>query len=321
MYILAFETSCDDTSVAIMHDDSCIGLATHTQLAHNDTGGVVPEVAARMHANAIFSCLDDALLMAGISLDMIDSIACTDHPGLLPSLLTGMTVAKTLSLTLKKPLFWIDHVEGHIFANYLERKKDEVQFPNIVLTVSGWHTELYLWKSMYERKCIGQTLDDAAWEAFDKVAKLLWLGFPGGAKIAELAGAYTRKYQWLFPLVMLEKDSLDFSFSWLKTAVKHEIDRRGDLSLEDVKEICYEFEEAVIRVLREKLFRASEVYDVPHLSLAWGVSANTKLRERIAERAREEGKTFLAPVKNLYSQDNAAMIGIRAYYEIIRWTV
>ena len=190
MYLLAFETSCDDTSVALLQDDTPIAMSTRTQLEHDATGGVVPEVAARSHANAIFPCIEDVLREGGITLDQIDSIACTEKPGLLPSLLTGMTVAKTLSLSLKKPILWIDHIESHIFANYLERKKEDISFPAVVLTVSGGHTEIYFWKSMFELEIIGQTRDDAAGEAFDKVSKMMGLGFPGGAKIAKLSEEY-----------------------------------------------------------------------------------------------------------------------------------
>ncbi len=137
MYILAFETSCDDTSVAIMRDDICIALSTRTQLEHSVTGGVVPEVAARSHANAIFPCIEDALKQADITLKDIDMIACTEKPGLLPSLLTGMTVASTLALSLDIPILWIDHIESHIFANYLEHSEADIVFPAVVLTVSG----------------------------------------------------------------------------------------------------------------------------------------------------------------------------------------
>ena len=178
MYILAFETSCDDTSVAIMRDRELLSMSTRTQLEHDITGGVVPEVAARSHANAIFPCIDDVLEESGLTLDQIDMIACTREPGLLPSLLTGMTVAKTLSLSLVKPLIWVHHIEAHMFANFLERETEDIHFPNITLTVSGGHTELYLWKSMDTFELIGQTRDDAAGECFDKVAKMMGLGFP-----------------------------------------------------------------------------------------------------------------------------------------------
>ncbi len=173
MLILAFETSCDDTSVALMRDDQFVAMSTRTQFEHNETGGVVPEVAARSHANAIFPCIEDVLSESGISLEDVDFIACTESPGLAPSLLTGKTVARTLAAGLEKPLIWIDHIEAHIFANFLERKKEDISFPSIVLTISGGHTELYFWKSLFELELVGQTRDDAVGEAYDKVAKML----------------------------------------------------------------------------------------------------------------------------------------------------
>ena len=179
MYILSFETSCDDTSVAVMRDDVCIALSTRTQLEHDATGGVVPEVAARSHANAIFPCIDDALRDAGIRLDQIDVFACTDRPGLAPSLLTGLVVAETLALSLRKPILKIDHIESHIFANLLDRQESDIHFPAVVLTVSGGHTELYHWRSLFELDLIRQTQDDAAGECFDKVSKMMGMGFPG----------------------------------------------------------------------------------------------------------------------------------------------
>lgn len=322
MYILAFETSCDDTSVAIMRDDQCIALSTRTQLEHTQTGWVVPEVAARSHANAIFPCIEDAFRDAHISLGEIDIIACTDKPGLMPSLLTGMTVAKTLAISLHKPLLWVDHIESHIFANYLERKEDQIPFPSIVLTVSGGHTEIYLWRSRFDLSLIGQTRDDAAWEAFDKVSKMIWLGFPGWAIISRRASMYPGEYVWIFPEVLLEKESLDFSFSWLKTAVKREIDIRiqktGTLSDEDREQIAFEFEEVVIRTLVKKLIRAQEQFWGKSIVLAGWVSANTKLKNRLEEKSRKIGIPFISPVRSIYSMDNAAMVWIRAYYDSIK---
>ncbi len=327
MYILAFETSCDDTSVAVMKDDICIALSTRTQLEHSTTGGVVPEVAARSHANAIFPCIEDALRDANIELDDIDLIACTEKPWLLPSLLTGMTVASTLALSMKKPIYWIDHIESHIFANYLDRSESDIVFPAVVLTVSGWHTEIYHWKSMFELFLIGQTRDDAAGEAFDKVSKMMWLWFPGGAIVSKYAKNYYENLQgnWnkisrkrLFPEVLLEKESLDFSFSGIKTAVKRDIDMRiknsSSLSEEDRGEIAYEFEEVVTTILAKKLLRALEQTDAKMMLLAGWVSANSKLREKLEWFGREQEIPFLSPKKIIYSMDNAAMIGIRAYF-------
>ena len=319
MYILAFETSCDDTSVSVMRDDECIALSTRTQLEHSATGGVVPEVAARSHANSIFPCIDDALCDAGIELSDIDLIACTDRPGLAPSLLTGLVVADTLALSMKKPILRIDHIESHIFANLLERKESDIIFPAIVLTVSGWHTELYQWNSLFDLQMIGQTHDDAAGECFDKVSKMLGMGFPGWKKIADLAEKYTGKYEGIFPLVLLDKDSLDFSFSGLKSAVKRYIDTQIATPkwLTDTKkiQIAYEFEEVVTDILSKKLMRASEQKNPKMIMLAWGVSANTKLKNKIQILADTSFIPFLAPTRIIYSMDNAAMVGIRAYYE------
>lgn len=317
MYILAFETSCDDTSVAIMRDTVCIALSTRTQLEHDETGGVVPEVAARSHANAIFPCIDDVLSEAQITLSDIDFIACTREPWLQPSLLTGITVARTLAESLHKPCIWVNHIEAHMFANFLERETNDIMFPSVVLTVSWGHTEIYFWKSLFEFELLGQTRDDAAGECFDKVAKMMWLGFPWGAKVAKLASEYSGNYQGIFPVVLLERDSLDFSFSWLKTAVKREIDIRGTLSESDKREISYEFEETVVRILSEKLMRAVQKVWVKTLCLAWGVSANTKLKDTLSALSKKSDYTFISPKKNLYSMDNAAMVGIRAYYDII----
>jgi N6-L-threonylcarbamoyladenine synthase len=334
MYILAFETSCDDTSVALMNNGVLIAMSTRTQLEHDSTWWVVPEVAARSHANAIFPCIEDVLSEAQIGLEEIDFFACTEKPGLLPSLLTGLTVAKSLALSLSKPLILVDHIESHIFANLLERKISEVCFPAVVLTVSGWHTEIYHWKSLFELDLLWQTRDDAAWECFDKVAKMMWLGFPGGAKIAKLASEYRNKISsknisksWLFPRVMLEKSSLDFSFSGLKTAVKREIDMRlernasqgiwnNKLSEWDMCEIAYELEEAIGEILAKKLILAHTQMGTRMMCLAGWVSANSHLKSILSEYGSENDVLFLAPVKNLYSMDNAAMVGIRAYYEI-----
>jgi N6-L-threonylcarbamoyladenine synthase len=322
MYILAFETSCDDTSVAVMRDDQCIALSTRTQLEHDVTGGVVPEVAARSHANAIFPCIDDALAEAGITLDQIDLIACTDRPGLAPSLLTGLVVADTLALSMNNPILRIDHIESHIFANFLERSESDIIFPAVVLTVSGGHTELYHWKSMFELDIIGQTHDDAAGECFDKVSKMMWMGFPGWKKIADLASQYTWNYEWIFPLVMLEKESLDFSFSGLKSAVKRYIDSEKNTPewLTDAKKmkIAYEFEEVVTEVLSKKLERAIVQKWAKTMVLAGWVSANTKLKDKIQKIADTISVPFVSPKKIIYSMDNAAMVGIRAYYEYFR---
>ena len=322
MYILAFETSCDDTSVALIENDKLIHMSTRTQLEHSATGWVVPEVAARSHANAIFPCIEDVLRESWIKITDIDYIACTDKPWLLPSLLTGMTVAKTLAISITKPIIWIDHIEAHIFANFLGREANDIVFPCVVLTVSWWHTEIYLWKSFDELQIIWQTRDDAAWEAFDKVSKMMWLWFPGWAIVSNLASLYswTKSHKRLFPEVLLDAQSLDFSFSGIKTAVKREIDaeisKNWTLSDEFKQYIAYEFEEIVTDILSKKLLRALDATWASMMILAWWVSANSRLKQKIQNIADKKQKKFIYPIKNIFSMDNAAMIGIRAYYKL-----
>lgn len=364
LYILAFETSCDDTSIAIFENSNLVDMETISQIKeHEDTCGVVPEVAARLHSNNIFIALDNILSRTWIKLEQFDYIVCTEEPGLLPSLYVGLTTANSLSKILSKPLILVNHIEAHIFANLLERNIDEIIFPSVVLTVSGWHNELYIWKSLFELELIGETQDDSAGEAFDKVAKMMWLGFPGWPAISRLSSEFLWDFQGIFPRVLLSKDSLNFSFSWLKSAVKREIDRRIEnwklkienngskdnniirhselvsesfksnnfstkylqdiqevekfLSLDDKKQIAYEFENTVVDILTTKLIAAAKKYWINSLVLAWWVSANSRLKDSISVKAKENNFTFIHPKKIVYSQDNAAMVGMLWYYKII----
>jgi N6-L-threonylcarbamoyladenine synthase len=343
MYILAFETSCDDTSIAIFEWDRLLAMETASQIKiHLVTNGVVPEVAAREHANVIFDVLQKVLDEAKLTLKDINYIAVTTNPGLIPSLLTWVTVASTLSSTLEIPIILIHHIEAHIFSNFLERKEDDIVFPLVCLTVSGWHTELYFMRDMWNLEKIWWTLDDAAGEAYDKVAKMMDLGYPGGPIISKLASEYSKtplhlplsveKKKWLFPRVWLDKKELNFSFSGLKTAVKYEIEKRVKnknsldfplvnekqifLSERDKQEIAYEFQKAVNEVLAYKLVLAWEKYSVKTLLLAGWVSANDDLRKEITLLAEKSWYNFLSPVNKVYSMDNAAMIGILAYYRV-----
>lgn len=340
MKILAFETSCDDTSIALFDDDTLVSMHTASQIKlHNQTGWVVPEVASREHANVIFDVLDKVLESWKSTLQDIDYIAVTTHPGLIPSLLTGITVASTLSQSLQLPIIPIDHIQAHIFSNFLERKESEIEFPLVCLTVSGGHNEIYYMSGMWAREKLGQTQDDAAGEAFDKVAKMMWLGYPGGPIISKLASEYSPPQshsnegeanlgeqgeqvvsnKQLFPRVFLEKSEFWFSFSWLKSAVKREVDERGNLTDKDKKEISYEFQAAVNEVLTYKLINAAREKRVKTILLAGGVSANDNLNDRIWQEAEKLGLKFFAPKKKLYCMDNAAMIGILAYYKIKYW--
>ena len=355
MKILAFETSCDDTSIAIFEDEKLLVMDTASQIKiHNITGWVVPEVAAREHANAIFWVLDRVLEKSWVTLEEVDYIWVTTNPWLLPSLLTWTTVASTISTVLKIPILPINHIQAHIFANFLEREEKEIVFPVTCLTVSGWHNDIYYMKDMWWLEKVGSTTDDASWEAFDKVAKMMWLGYPGWPIVSKLADEYAQENNvetsihgvsntWdainstspvhkkpMFPRVWLTKKEADFSFSGLKSAVKREVDKRRccitwkwvkpiptkELTLDDQKEISYEFQEAVIEVLAYKLIQAAEQKWVKTVLLAGWVSANNRLKQEIKKLAEKKGLNFLHPVSNLYCMDNAAMVGILTYYRI-----
>jgi N6-L-threonylcarbamoyladenine synthase len=240
----------------------------------------------------------------------------------MPSLLTGLTVARTLWNILNKQIIEINHIKAHIFANFLERQEKDIKFPLVCLTVSGGHNEIYYMENMFDMQRLGGTTDDSAWEAFDKVAKMMGLWYPGWPIISKLASQYSSspkgEVRWgLFPRVWLKKDEYDFSFSWLKSAVKREVDKRWELSLEDKKEISFEFESAVIEVLAYKLVNAWIKKRVWTVMLAWWVSANDKLISLISEKSEKEGLNFIYPVKKVYCWDNAAMVGINAYFKIL----
>lgn len=327
MKILAIETSCDDTSLAIFEDDQLIALDTKSQIKiHQATGWVVPEVAAREHANAIFEVLDSVLFQAKITLNDIDYIAVTGYPGLIPSLLTGITLARTLAKILQKPLLELNHIQGHIFSNFLERKQSDISFPLVCLTVSGWHNDIYFMNSMWEMEKIGSSNDDAAGESYDKVAKMMGLPYPGWPIISELASNYKEMGKAeLFPRVWLKKTEFDFSFSGLKSAVKREVDKRvlekWELSLDDKRQISFEFQNAVNEVLAYKLISGAMEKWVKTVMLAGWVSANEDLKQKIQELAGKNNLNFIHPIKNLYCMDNAAMIGILAYYKIKSWNL
>lgn len=324
MKILAFETSCDDTSIAIFENEKLLAMDTDSQICiHNQTGWVVPEVAAREHANNIFKVLDIVLEKANLNLDDIDYIWVTTNPWLLPSLLTWTTVASTISKVLNIPIIPINHIEAHIFSNFLERNEDEIKFPLVCLTVSWWHNDIYFMKSMFDIEKLGCSLDDAGWEAFDKAAKMMWLEYPGGPIISKLASEFETeglKTINLFPRVWLIKREFNFSFSWLKSSVKREVDKRilekWELTLDDKREISFEFENAVTEVMAWKLIEAAKNKNVSTIMLAGWVSANNKLKVEIEKLAKKQNLAFIYPTKNLYCMDNAAMVWINTYYKI-----
>ena len=316
MRILAFETSCDDTSVALFDGPRLLAMETRSQTEHDATGGVVPEIAARLHANAVFGVMDAVFEKAGLGLADVDLFACTEKPGLVPSLLVGKTVAKTLARLTGKPLRWVHHVEAHMYALWLEREPSEVVLPAVCLTASGGHNEIYWLPSPHVFERVGATRDDSAGEAFDKVSTMMGMGYPGGPAVEKAAAAWDGPLRGIFPRSLLEKDSLDFSFSGLKSAVRREVESRGGrdaLSDADRREICAEFQHAVTETLCAKLLRAADRFGASRLMLAGGVSANASYRERVARAAAETGRTVLWPKRNAFAGDNAAMVGMAAW--------
>jgi N6-L-threonylcarbamoyladenine synthase len=288
MKILGIETSCDETACSIVEDGrKVLSNTVFSQIdIHAKTGGVVPEVAAREHVLKMIPVLDECMKQADCTWNDIFAIAITRGPGLLSSLIIGTETASVISYLREKPLIPVQHITGHIYSNWLEIE-DEIEFPILVLTVSGGHNELILMRDHHKFEVLGETLDDAAGEAFDKVSRILGLGYPGGPLISKSAESGDH-FAFALPRALLEKDSLDFSFSGLKTAVldtvKAEMKKYGWRSESDFSEqfkcdISASFQEAVCDVLSEKLMRALKKYpDVKEVHLAGGVSANLRLR-------------------------------------------
>lgn len=323
MKILAIETSCDETACAIVGNGRKVfanTIASQIDI-HSKTGGVVPEVAAREHVLQMIPVLEECLEESGSGWDDIDAIAVTKGPGLISSLIIGTETASVISFLKNKIMIPVQHIVGHIYSNWLDIE-DEVQFPVLVLTVSGGHNELVLMRGHNDFEVLGETRDDAAGEAFDKVARLLGLGYPGGPAISKIA-INGNKDLYSLPRIYLEKDSLDFSFSGLKTAVLTEVKKyakeKGYKSEEELDEqfkadMSASFQEAVVEVLGDKAMRVLEKYpEVKEVHLAGGVSANTRLREVLAEKL-PSGIKLRHPKSIRYCTDNAAMIAGAAYH-------
>lgn len=285
MKILGIETSCDETAAAVVEDGVKVlsnVIASSVDL-HQATGGVVPEVAAREHLRQISPVIDKALADAGCEMKNIDAVAVTVKPGLVASLLVGINTAQTLAYIHQKPLIEVDHIAGHIYANFLERETPP-QFPLLVLTVSGGHNELMLMRGHHDFVKLGETLDDAAGEAFDKVARLLGLGYPGGPIISKLAQNGNQQ-AFTFPRPMLDGDNkLNFSFSGLKSAVRREVENLKESNDQVIADLCASFQQAVIETLVDKLVLAAQQYEVKEVHLAGGVSSNRLLRQMAREK-------------------------------------
>jgi len=313
MLLLAIESSCDETAAAVLKDGTnLLSSVVDSQIqVHSPYGGVVPELASRRHIETIYPVVSEALKQAGISLNQLDAIAATQGPGLVGSLLIGMSFAKAMAYVQNIPCIGVDHMAGHLLSIFLG--KDHPGFPYVALAASGGHSSIYLVKDPLSYKLLGQTRDDAAGEAFDKVAKLLDLGYPGGPIIAETARKGNSETV-SFPRAWLEPDSFDFSFSGLKTAVVNFVNQANQKKEKlNVPDICASFQEAVVEVLVEKTLLAAKYSDVSQVVLAGGVAANQRLREIMLSRGQKKKfSVFLPPQK--YCTDNAAMIAVAGYH-------
>ena len=312
IYILAIETSCDDTSIAIMRNNAVLSNIVSSQQIHELFGGVVPELASREHDKLIVPVLSEALHKSKISLNQIDVIAYTRGPGLLGSLLVGSSFAKSLSLSLNIPLIEINHMHAHILSIYIEDNIDKPKFPFIALTVSGGHTQLVLVESPIKFTEIGTTLDDAAGEAFDKSGKILGLDYPAGPTIDKLAKKGDPKR---FVFTKPKVKGLNFSFSGLKTNFKNFINSKSeDFIKNNINHLCASLQHTIIEILIEKILNAQKIHVINDFVVCGGVSANSYLRQKLLDlKDSHDIKSYLPNV--CYSTDNAAMIGVNAYYK------
>jgi len=311
--ILAIESSCDETAAAVVVNgrDVLSNIIASQIDTHKKFGGVVPEVASRMHIEAVDSVVKAALLEAGILIDDVDAIGVTYGPGLVGALLVGLQYAKGLALGSKKPLIGVNHIQGHISANFIEHK--DLKPPFVSLVVSGGHTFIVHVKGYRDFEVIGQTRDDAAGEAYDKVARALELGYPGGPKIDKLAKE-GNKDAIAFPRAKFQDDTLDFSFSGVKSAVLNYLNK-AKMKEEQINkaDIAASFQNAIIDVLKTNLFLTCERRGVKRIAVAGGVASNSCLRETLLEEGRKKGIEILFPSPILCT-DNAAMIGSAAYF-------
>jgi N6-L-threonylcarbamoyladenine synthase len=313
MLLLGIESSCDETAAAVLKDGTeLLASVVDSQIdVHSKYGGVVPELASRRHIETIYTVVNEAIKQAGVSLDQLDSIAVTQGPGLVGCLLVGLSFAKAISYAKQIPCIGVDHMAGHLLSVFLG--ENGPSFPYVALAVSGGHSSIYLVKSPTAYELLGRTRDDAAGEAFDKIAKLLGLGYPGGPVIAEKATQGDPE-SIKFPRAWLEPDTFDFSFSGVKTAVVNYVNRANQQSeMLNIPDICASFQEAIADVLVTKTLLAAKKSGIKKIVLAGGVAANQRLRELMRSRGqKEQFKVFMPPIK--FCTDNAAMIALAGYH-------
>ena len=317
--ILAIESSCDETAAAVVEDGRCVKsniISSQIEL-HKLYGGVVPEIASRKHVEKVNFVVREALKEAGETLDSIDAIAVTYGPGLVGALLVGVAEAKALAFAKKKPLVGVHHIEGHICANYIEHP--DLEPPFLCLIVSGGHTHLVIVKDYGEFEILGRTRDDAAGEAFDKVARAIGLGYPGGPKIDKLSKEGNPE-AIVFPRAKIGTCPYDFSFSGVKSAVLNYINQ-AQMKGEEVNraDLAASFQKAVVDVLVEHTMLAAKDYKMDKIAIAGGVASNGTLRAAMEKACVENGYKFYRP-SPIFCTDNAAMIGVAAYYEYMKGT-
>ncbi len=311
MLLLCLESSCDETAAAVVRDGrQVLSSIIASQIdVHARYGGVVPEIASRKHLEAVSLVIEQALDEGAVSLDEIEGLVVTRGPGLVGALLIGVSTAKSLAWSRNLPLIGVHHIEGHILAPLLEQ---DIAFPYLALAVSGGHTHLYRVDAIGQYKILGRTLDDAVGEAFDKVAKLLGLGYPGGGIIDRLAGQGDPQ-AIRFPRPMLNRDNLEFSFSGIKTAVMNYVRKAGDLDDEHLRNIAAGFQAAVVEVLTAKTLRAAAEQGLSRVVVAGGVACNSGLRQSFAAQAADNNLEVFFPTPALCG-DNAAMLGVAGDY-------
>lgn len=317
-YILAIESSCDDTSAAILCNNRVLSNIVANQEIHQEYGGVVPELASRAHQQNIVPVVHQALAKANIDKKQLSAIAFTRGPGLLGSLLVGTSFAKSLALGLNIPLIAVNHMQAHILAHFIkDGNKEMPRFPFLALTISGGHTQIVRVTDYFDMEVLGESLDDAVGEAFDKSAKLLGLPYPGGPLIDTYAQAGNPK-AFTFPKPKV--NGLNFSFSGLKTSILYFIQRNTKLNPnfveEHLKDICASIQNVIAEILMDKLKQASKETGITEIAIGGGVSANSEIRKRIKEAEKDLGWTTHIP-KFEYCTDNAAMIGIVGYLKYL----
>jgi len=311
MRVLAIETSCDDTAAAVIDATGVRSSIVASQdLVHGPYGGVVPELASRQHVLAILPVIERALATAAITLADVEAVAATHGPGLVGSLLVGLQVAKGIALERGLPFIGINHLEGHLLAIFLER---EIEFPYLGLLVSGGHTSLYVVEALGRYRLLGRTRDDAAGEAFDKGAKMLGLGYPGGREIDRRASAGDRAAVH-FPRATLKSGGYDFSFSGVKTALRQVLLAGREIPLDD---LCASFQEAIVDMLVTRTMTAARTLAIQTIVVSGGVSANSRLRTRMAGAGAADRRAVAFP-RLAYCTDNAAMIGYAGRARLLR---